>query len=127
MSTIPHIPAIRRGRPYQRLDSIIVRDHRTGEGKATISSVNAGIIRKDLQRIDESRGALKKFTVKELIDTCAKAGDLFLNGTLPLGDGERTQSPRQYVETLSATSGLPHVMVGRRKARCWCGLGRRLL
>ena len=117
MSSIPHIPAVRRGRPYQSLDNITVRDHRTGEGKATISSVNTGIIRKDLQRIDESRAALKKFTVKELIDICAKAGDLFLNGTLPLGDNGRTQTLQHYVETLSATSGLPHVLLKRNMAK----------
>ena len=38
---------------------------------------------------------------------------MFLNETLPLGDQGHTQSPQQYVETLSATSGLPFVMVRR--------------
>jgi len=117
MSTLPHIPAIRRGRPYESLDRIEVKDHRTGEVKANVSSVNAGIIRKDLQRIAESRSALRKFTVKELIDICAKAGDLFVDGTLPLGEKGHTQRPRQYVETLSATSGLPHAMVKRNMAK----------
>jgi acyl-CoA reductase-like NAD-dependent aldehyde dehydrogenase len=108
-----HIPALRRGRPYESLDKANVVDCRSGSVLATVSQVNAGIIRKDLARVAESREALKKFTVAELIDICAKAGDQFVNGTLPLGDKGQTQSPKQYLETLSATSGLPHVMVRR--------------
>ena len=40
-----------------------------------------------------------------------------MKGTLPLGDKGHTQSPEQYTETLSATSGLPHVMVRRNMAK----------
>ena len=45
--------------------------------------------------------------------SAGKAAGVFLNGTLPLGDQGHTQTPQQYVETLSATSGLPLVMVRR--------------
>ena len=117
MSSIPHIPARRRGKPYESLDKIEVKDFRTGEVKATVSQVNAGIVRKDLQRVGESRATLKKFSVAELVEICAKAGDAFLNGTLSLGNETQTQSPEQYVETLSATSGLTHVMVRRNMAK----------
>ena len=113
MSAIPHIPVLRLGRTYESLDQIEVKDHRTGEIKATMSSVNAGIIRKDLQKLAAARAALKKFSCAQLIELCAKAGDLFVNGTLPLGDKGHTRSPQDYVTTLSATSGLPHVMVRR--------------
>ena len=115
--TLPHIPVLRRGKAYESLDKINVPDHRTGEIKATVSSVNAGIIRKDLARIGESRAALKKFTVAQLIEISAKAGEQFLKGILPLGDKGHMQSPEQYIETLSATSGLPHVMVRRNMAK----------
>jgi hypothetical protein len=115
--TLPHIPALRRGKPYESLDKIEVKDHRTGAALVSISQVNAGIIRKDLARIAESRAALKKFTVAQLIEISAKAGELFLKGTLPLGDKGHTQSPQEYLETLSATSGLPHVMVRRNMAK----------
>src|SRR5262245_63767952 len=111
MSNIPHIPALRRGRAYESLDTVEVKDFRTGEVKAVVSQVNAGIVRKDLARVGEAQAALKKFSVAQLIEICAKAGDAFINGTLPLGDKSHTQSPQQYVETLSSTSGLPHVMV----------------
>ena len=117
MNVVPHLPVLRRGQPYESLDKLNVVNHRTGETVAQVSTVNAGIIRKDLQRIGESRAALKKFTVAQLIELCAKAGDLFLNGTLPLGDKGHTQSAQQYVETLSLTSGLPHVMVQRNMTK----------
>lgn len=113
MNTVPHIPVLRRGKTYESLDKSNVVHHRTGEILAQVSSVNAGIIRKDLQRIGESRAALKKFSVAQLLEISAKAGEQFLNGTLPFGDKGHAQSPQQYVETLSSTSGLPHVMVRR--------------
>ena len=114
---LPHLPALRRGQPYESLDKIEVRNHRTGAPIATISQVNAGILRKDIARIGEARAALKKFTVAELIGISAKAGDLFLNAQLPLGDKGHVQSAQVYVETLSATSGLPEVMVRRNMAK----------
>ena len=113
MSNLPHLPALRRGKAYESLDTIEVKDFRTGAVKATVSQVNAGIVRKDLARVAEAQAALKKFSVAQLIEICAKAGEHFLNGTLPLGDKGHTQSPQQYTETLSSTSGLPHVMVRR--------------
>ena len=48
---------------------------------------------------------------------CGKAGEIFLTATLPLGDKGHTQSPQQYMETLSRTSGLPYVMVKRNMAK----------
>ncbi len=113
MSTIPHIPALRRGKAYESLDAGEVKDFRTGEVKATVSQINAGIVRKDLARVSEAQAALKKFSVAQLIEICAKTGEQFLNGTLPLGDKSHMQSPQQYIGTLSSTSGLPHVMVRR--------------
>ena len=117
MNTVPHIPVLRLGRVYDSLDKITVTDHRSGEVRAQVSTINAGIIRKDLQKIGAARAALRKFKVAELIQISAKAGELFLNGTLPLGDKGHTQSPQEYVETLSATSGLPHVMVRRNMTK----------
>src|SRR5258707_14590971 len=116
MNIVPHIPALRRSKAYESLDKIEVKDLRTGELRATVSQVNAGIVRKDLQRMGESRAVLKKFTVSQLLEICAKAGEQFLNGPLPLGSAAsegQTQSAHQYIETLSATSGLPHAMVRR--------------
>ncbi len=117
MSQVPHLPALRRGKPYESLDKIQVKDHRTGELMAEVSQVGAGVVRKDLARISEARAALKKFTVQQLIDITAKAGEHFFTGTLPVGDRGHTQTPQQYIETLSRTSGLPHIMVKRNMAK----------
>lgn len=116
-SSIPHLPALRKGQPYESLDKVEVKDHRTGEVMATVSQVNAGILRRDLNRIGEARQALRKFTVDQLIAISAKAGELFSEGTLPFGDKGHTQTVQQYTETLSRTSGLPHVMVKRNIAK----------
>lgn len=113
----PHLPALRKGRPYESLDKVQVKDHKTGEICAEVSQVNAGIVRKDLAKIAEARKSLKKFTVEQLLEITAKAGDLFLNGTLPLGDKGHTQSPQEYIATLSRTSGLPHIMVKRNMTK----------
>src|SRR5262245_14315312 len=111
--SIPHLPALRRGKPYESLDKASLVDHRTGKPLVAISQVNAGIIRKDMARVAESRAALKRFTTAQLLELCGRAGEKFLNATLPLGDKGHTQSPQQYLETLSGTSGLPHNMVRR--------------
>ena len=113
MEAIPHLPALRRGRSYESLDKTQLVDHRSGKALVAISQVNAGIVRKDLARLGESRGALKRFTVAQLLEICTRAGEQFLSATLPLGDKGHTQTPQQYIETLSSTSGLPHNMVQR--------------
>jgi acyl-CoA reductase-like NAD-dependent aldehyde dehydrogenase len=111
--TLPHLPVLRFGRSYESLDQTEVKDHRTGEVRATVSAVNAGMLRKDFRRLGEAQAALRKHTVAELVAMSAKAGELFLSGTLPFGDKGHTQSADEYVATLSGTSGLPAVMVRR--------------
>lgn len=122
-AALPHLPALRRGRSYASLEQTEVRDCRNGQPLARVSQVNAGILRKDLARIQESRAALKRFSCEQLLEICRRAADAFLNGTLPLGDQGHTQSPEQYIETLSATSGLPFVMVRRNMVKVSQALG----
>jgi len=117
MNKLPHLPALRLGRPYESLDKVEVKDHRTGEVKALVSQVNGGIVKRDLAKLGSARAALKHFTVAQLMEMSAKAGEHFLNGTLPFGDKGHTQSAQQYIETLSQTSGLPHVMVKRNMTK----------
>lgn len=124
MSNLPHIPALRLGRPYESLEQLEVKDCRSGQVRAVVSSVNAGVIRKDLRRIENARHALESLTTHRLIELCAAAGDLFLTGTLPLGDRGHQQSPTDYIETLSATSGLPHVLVRRNMEKIHLALTR---
>ncbi|MBX3733221.1 MAG: aldehyde dehydrogenase [Verrucomicrobiae bacterium] len=115
--SIPHLPALRLGRPYDSLEKVEIRDHRTGNVMALVSQVNGGVVKRDLGRLAGARGALRRHSVSELRELSARAGDLFLNGTLALGDRGHTQSADQYVDTLSRTSGLPHVMVRRNMAK----------
>lgn len=115
--TIPHLPTLRLGRSYASLEHVEVKNHRTGEALALVSQVNGGILKRDLAKLGPARAALRKFTVSQLMEMSSQAGDLFVNGTLPLGDRGHTQTPQQYVETLSLTSGLPHVMVRRNMTK----------
>ncbi len=108
----PHIPCLRFGEPYQSLDRSPILDCRTGEELASVSQVNAGLVRRDLMRRSRAaRKSLRRFTAEELIGISDRAGKLFLEGSLPLGEGE--QNPDDYVRSLSASSGLPHAMVRR--------------
>jgi acyl-CoA reductase-like NAD-dependent aldehyde dehydrogenase len=123
MSTVPHLPALRWGRPYESLEQIEVKDFRTGEVLARVSHVNAGIVRRDLARADAAAAALRKLPAARLVECCAAAAEQFLNGTLPLGDGG-AQSPAAYVEMLGRTSGLPHVLIRRNMQRLHAALSQ---
>nr|CAA9242990.1 Aldehyde dehydrogenase [uncultured Armatimonadetes bacterium] len=112
--TIPNIPILRRGQVYDSLDKAELKSVRTGEPVATVSQANAALIRRDLRR--SSREALKSVPVARMLDICADAGRSFMEATLPLGENG-TQSPQEYVEALSATSGLPHALVRRNMAK----------
>ena len=72
MPTLPHLPALRRGKPYASLEQTPVKDFRTGEAMVHLSQVNAGIIRKDLARISEARSALKQLSCDRLLEICEK-------------------------------------------------------
>src|SRR5215469_2194394 len=109
MDQILHIPILRRGRPYRSLDVITMPHYRTREPFVEISQANAGLIRRDLLDQEMAKKILEGFTCKELFAMCAQAADLFAESHLPLGDS--MQSPEDYVSQVSATTGLPHVMV----------------
>ena len=121
---LPHLPALRLGRAYESLEKTDARDHRSGESLAAVSHVNAGIIRRDLVRLEDSRAALRRLTCVQLIEMCRQAAEVFMNSTLPLGDKGHTQSPQQYVETLSRRSGLPYTLVRRNMNRICTALSQ---
>ncbi len=110
-----HIPVLRQGRPYQSLDVLRTPHYRTREPFVEISQANAGLIRRDLLDQDSARDALTAFSTAELIAVCKRAAELFANAELPLGDS--VQGPEDYVRQVSATTGLPHVMVRRNMAK----------
>jgi aldehyde dehydrogenase family protein len=111
MAALLHVPILRAGQPYRSLDAIRTPHYRTREPFVEISQANVGLIRRDLRHHHESRAALAELRAKELYAICSRAAALFGEGSLPLGDS--AQSPEDYVRQVSATTGLPHVMVRR--------------
>ena len=109
-----HLPILRHGVAYRSVEVATVVHHRTRQPFVQVSQANTGLIRRDLLRQDEARAELAAIPARELIAMAARAAELFTAGTLPLDpvDGV-TQSPQEYVEQLSATTGLPHVLVRR--------------
>ncbi len=77
----------------------------TGEPVAEVSQANAGIIGRDMRFIQRARDVLREVPSADLIARIERAGDLFVDADLPLGDG--TQSPGDFVRQQSATTGLP--------------------
>jgi acyl-CoA reductase-like NAD-dependent aldehyde dehydrogenase len=106
-----HIPILRQGTPYKSLDIARVPHYRTRETFVEVSQANPGLIRRDLLDQERGREALAAFTTEQLLAMCRRAAETFMNETLPLGDDE--QSPDDYVRQLSATTGMPHVLVRR--------------
>jgi len=108
-----HLPVLRRGRPYRSVDLATVVDFETREPLVEVSQANPGLVRRDLQEDSQQamRASLAAFSMRELVALSARAAELFTTATLPLGEG--TQTPAEYVRQLSATTGLPHVMVRR--------------
>src|SRR5215207_10542180 len=113
-----HRPLIRRGQPYRSLDTVTLPHHATGAPVAEISQANVGLIRRDLLAQGAMRAALSAVPVARLMDLCRDAADLFLNHTLPIGESlADRQRPDDYVEQLSASTGMPFVMVRRNMQR----------
>lgn len=112
-----HIPILRHGVPYTSLDKIRIPHHRTRDTFAEMSQANGGIIRRELadERQASARAALAAIPHERLLDLCSAAADHFLEDTLPLG--ETAQAPGDYVRQLSATTGMPHVMIRRNMTK----------
>src|SRR6185503_3082741 len=106
-----HIPILRNGEPYRSLDLARVPHHRTRELFVEISQANAGLIRRDLRDQELGRRKLSKLSTAELVEICSRAAEHFASSALPLGDD--TQKPEDYVQQVSATTGLPHSLARR--------------
>ena len=107
----PHIPVLRQGQVYKSLDRQTVNRLGTEEPAAEISFACEDMIKYDIHNMGSAREALKKFSGKELVEITKNAGELFLNGDLPIGTEGALQSPEDYVFSLAATSGLPHSLI----------------
>src|SRR3989454_2244177 len=103
-----HFPILRWGEPYTSLEVDKVYHHATGELMAEVGQANAGLIERDMRQAKRAREVLREIPCRELLAMYRKAGDLFMNATLPAGDG--TQTPDEFVRCQSATTGLPEHM-----------------
>src|SRR6188474_1737277 len=106
-----HIPILRKGVPYRSLDVALVPHYRTREPFVELSQANLGLIRRDLLDQARVKGILASLKTSDLLDICVRASEIFATDDLPLGDS--SQSPQDYVVQLSATTGMPHVLVRR--------------
>ena len=58
-----------------------------------------------MRHAGRAREALRKISINELIEKVGRAGELYANANLPMGDG--SQSPDDFVRAQSGTTGLP--------------------
>lgn len=113
-----HIPVLRWGKPYRSVDRAVVPHFRTGEPLVEMSLANTGLIRRDLLRQQEARARLAAIPVADLVRMAAAAAEHFLHDTLPLDPlSGTTQTPQEYVEQVSATTGMPWANVRRNMAK----------
>src|SRR5687767_12190376 len=103
-----HIPVLRWGEPYKSLETDKVIHFATGEPVAEASQANGGLVERDMRHAQRARDALRQIPIKDLLVMVKKAGELYANAELPLGDG--TQTPDDFVRMQSATTGLPEHM-----------------
>ncbi|HEY7545768.1 MAG TPA: aldehyde dehydrogenase family protein [Blastocatellia bacterium] len=103
-----NIPILRWGQPYTSLDTEDVVHFITGETLARVSQANTGLLGRDMRLAERARETLTEIPVSDLIEMMKKAADLYLNATLPMGDGEQT--PDDFARQQSASTGLPEHM-----------------
>ncbi len=113
-----HIPILRWGTPYKSVDRNVVPHFRTREPFVEMSQANVGVIRRDLLRQGAARERLAAIPVIELVRMAKAAAEHFANDALPLDPAEGVmQTPEQYVEQVSATTGMPWSNVRRNMAK----------
>jgi acyl-CoA reductase-like NAD-dependent aldehyde dehydrogenase len=103
-----NIPVLRWGKPHTSLDQDEVVHFHSGETLARVSQAIPGLVSKDMRKAHRAREVLREIPIAELIEMMKKAGVLYRDATLPMGDGEQT--PDDFARQQSATTGLPEHM-----------------
>jgi acyl-CoA reductase-like NAD-dependent aldehyde dehydrogenase len=103
-----NIPILRWGQPYTSIDVDEVVHFASGEPIARVSRANGGLIQRDMRKAQQARDKLRGIPIDELISRVGRAGELYMNDALPMGDG--TQTADEFVHAQSATTGLPERM-----------------
>jgi hypothetical protein len=112
------LPILRWGRPYRSVDRIVVPHFRTREPFVSMNQANVGLIRRDLLDQGAARARLRPIPAAALVEAAHRAAESFLHDTLPLDFESGTpQSPQEYVEQVTATTGMPWASVRRNMAK----------
>jgi acyl-CoA reductase-like NAD-dependent aldehyde dehydrogenase len=121
------IPILRWGQSYTSMDVDNVVHFATGEPIAKVSRANGGLIQRDMRKAQRARDVLRDISIDDLIARVGKAGELYIDAELPMGDG--TQTPDQFVRAQSASTGLPERLcrANMKKNRFVLGEMRRIL
>ncbi len=108
------IPILRWGQVYESVEKAPVVRFDTGEPVAMLHQATGMQAKLDLKKAQKARDALRQIPISQLVDICKKAGDLYLNATLPCGNG--TLTPAEFCSMQSATTGLPvHMCAGNMR------------
>lgn len=100
-----NIPVLRWGQPYTSFDIDEVAHFATGVPMVRVSRANGGLIQRDMRKAHLARRALCEIPITELVARVGRAGELYANAELPMGDG--TQTADEFVRAQSGTTGLP--------------------
>ena len=112
------LPILRWGRPYRSVDRTVVPHFRTREPFVAMNQANVGLIRRDLLGQAAARARLRAIPVATLLEAAHKAADSFMHDALPLDPESGTvQTPKDYVEQVTATTGMPWASVRRNMAK----------
>ena len=103
-----NIPVLRWGKPYESLEVDEVIHFVSGEPIAKVSQAGGGLLARDMRKAQRARDMLRQLSCNELIERVKKSAELYLEGTLPIGDG--TQTPDEFARAQSASTGLPEHM-----------------
>src|SRR6266481_131627 len=110
-----NIPVLRWGRPYTSLEVDNVIHFATGETLAKVSQAIPGLLAKVIRQAQRARNVLCEIPIRDLINMMKKAGELYRDATLPMGDG--VQSPADFARQQSASTGLPEHMCKANMAK----------
>src|SRR5438093_11328777 len=113
MSEMLNLPVLRWGQPYTSMEVDEVVHFADGEPIAKVSRANGGLIQRDMRKAARARDVLREIPIDELIVRAGAAGDLYMNATLPMGDG--AQTPNEFLRPQSASTGRPERM-------CWANM-----
>jgi len=103
-----HLPVLRWGNPYTSMEVDEVVHFSAGEPIAKVSRANGGLVQRDARKAQQARNVLRQIPIDDLIERVRRAGELYTDATLPMGDG--TQTADEFVRAQSASTGLPERM-----------------